>query len=1045
MQKNFIVYKSSAGSGKTFTLVKEYLKIALNDSSIKPHLYKKILAITFTNKAAAEMKYRILDALKNISENNTKGIELAGILSKELNIPAHELNQRASILLSEILHNYSDFAISTIDSFTHKIVKTFAYDLKLPVNFNIETNTADFYQKVISGLIAKVGQNPELTDLLVKYVTSNAEDNNGWDPESKLTEFSSLMQKEDAELNLDKLKKLNTQELKAFQKEINEFIQAFKAVLKEAGIKAVRIIEENHLTDNNFTYSKTGPQRIFYKWKNVTNEKHSDLISKRTLEAIAKNKWANNANTKEENLKIEAIAPILSEIASDTFNYINENGKYYNLYSLIEKNIYSIILVNELKLISEEFKAEEQIVFISEFNSKISNIVSEEPAPFIYERLGDRYQHYLLDEFQDTSTLQWMNLLPLIDNSLGMGKFNLIVGDGKQSIYRWRNANVQQFNILPDIQNPQNNSVIEERKESLERNYGLEILNTNYRSLKEVVNFNNSFFDFLPNIILSEQFSSIYHNQAQEIKKNQGGYVSLQYGKIEKEALDELTYSNITQYITNALSHGFEYRDICIIVRNNNSGNKIANYLIEQSIPVISSDSLLLKNNPEINCIVNFLKHLNNPSDLISAASVLNYCFINNDAYQRIYDALFQSKSLIHALNKFGLTVSNEAFYQKNVFDVCVYIISLLKLETKNPQYLRFFLDEVNDYLVNKTGSINDFIIWWEKRKNQASLIIPEGVNAVKIMTIHKSKGLEFPIVILPFFNWETYTSTNAWVDLEKFKTQLPIGVLNITKSISDAGLEDVYELEKNEQYLDNLNLIYVAFTRAVERLHIVCYKSKTYRKETISDWIENYIENCTNTTKEGFLEFGKLERKSSESHTVALKSFDISELKINNNSDLIKIKGSHKLKTSEESGIAIEYGIKMHYILSEIGSVNDINPVLNKMIDTGIITSGEKESLINKIESFVNHPLISKYYLGNYKYKNESELITETGELLRPDKVIYSQDEVVIIDYKTGQPDLRKHSAQMKKYSDALLKMGASKIKSILVYLDENKIELVN
>lgn len=991
------------------------------------------------------MKYRILDALKNISENNAKGVELINILSKEINLPAHELNNRSSALLSEILHNYSDFAISTIDSFTHKIVKTFAYDLKLPVNFNIETNTGDFYQKVISGLIAKVGENPELTELLVKYATSNAEDNNGWDPESKLAEFSNLMQKEDAEINLDKLKKLNQQELQAFQEEINEFIKSFKAIVKEAGAKAVRLIEENNLTDNNFWYTKAGPHRVFYKWKSISNEKYSDLLSKRVLEAITKDKWQNSTNTAEENQRIVTIVPKLNKIATETLDYITENGKHYNLFSLIEKNIYSIILVNELKLISEEFKTEEQIVFISEFNSKISNIVSEEPAPFIYERLGERYQHYLLDEFQDTSTLQWMNLLPLIDNSLGMGKFNLIVGDGKQSIYRWRNANVQQFNILPDLQNPQNNSVIEERKDSLQRNFALEILKTNYRSLKEVVNFNNSFFNYLPDKILSAQFASIYDKQAQEIKKSKGGYVTLQYGKVEKEILDERTFSNLTRHITNAIDSGFEYKDICVIVRNNSSGNKIANHLIEQKIPVISSDSLLLKNNSEINCIVNFLKHLNNPSDLISAASVLNYCFINTESSQRIYDVLNQTKSLILALNKLGLTVSAELFYQKNVFDICVHIISLLKLESKNPQYIRFFLDEVNDYLVNKTGSVNDFIIWWGKRQDQASLIIPEGVNAVKIMTIHKSKGLEFPVVILPFFNWETYKSTNAWVELEKFKTQLPIGVINISKGISDAGLEEVYELEKNEQFLDNLNLIYVAFTRAVERLHVISYKSKAYRKETISDWIENYIINNINNPSEELIELGKPELKQSQSHSESLKSFDISELNINNNPDLIKIKGTHKLKTSEESGMAIENGIKMHYILSEIGSSADIDHVLNKMTDTGIISSSEKENLITKINSFVYHPLISKYYSGNYKFKNEAELITDTGELLRPDKVIYDDDEVVIIDYKTGQPDLRKHSLQMKKYSDALLNMGASKTKSILVYLDENKVEIIN
>lgn len=988
------------------------------------------------------MKFRIMDALKKIAANNVSAAVLIEVLSRELKISPLELSSRATLLLSEILHNYSDFAISTIDSFTHKIVKTFAYDLKLPVNFNIETNTGDFYQKVISGLLSKIGEDTALTNLLVQYASNNASENTSWDPESKLIEFINLLQKENADAYLQKLKILSTDELKAFQKKLYAHTSSFKKNIKEAGKKGVELIKKNKLNDKHFHYTKSGPHRIFFKWAKISNEKTGDLISSRITEAIANNKWGNNSNSADETQRVQSIAPALTTLANQTIEYISKNGDTYNLYSLIEKNIYSIILVNELQQISEEFRAEEQIVFISEFNSKIATIVSEEPAPFIYERLGERYQHYLLDEFQDTSTLQWMNLLPLIDNSLSQGKFNLIVGDGKQSIYRWRNANVQQFNSLPDLNNEQNNPVIEERKENLIRNFEAKILDTNYRSLKQIIEFNNLVFDFLPKKILSENYRSIYDFQTQKIKKDKGGYVSIYYGDIEKDLLEEHNFNTTKQHIQNAIISGFDYKDICVIVRSNHQGNAIANFLIDNAIPVISSDSLLLKNNSEVNCIIAFLNYLNNPLDFVSAASVINYCIKDSLALAKALSSLNKSKNLFSVLNTNNYTIQFDDFSQKNVFDVCVHIITSLNLQKHNPQYIRFFLDEVNDYLVNKTGSVNDFLIWWDKRQDQASLIIPEGVNSVKIMTIHKSKGLEFPIVILPFFNWDVYKPSNAWVNLEKFNIELPVGVFNISKGISEAGLDDVYETEKNEQNLDNLNLIYVAFTRAVERLHIISNKSKTQKKETISLWINSFIESIKQNNNTGFIEFGSPADKLLPEHKEQPDSFDISNVNFNTNAGLVKIKGSHKLKVTDESEKALANGIKMHYILSEINSANEISIVLEKMSSNGIISDSEKETLCKKINSILKNNTIRNYYSGNYKTKNEAEIITETGEILRPDKVIFDNETVIIIDYKTGLPDVKKHSKQMQKYSDALQDMGVKNIKKILIYLDESLIE---
>ena len=304
------------------------------------------------------------------------------------------------------------------------------------------------------------------------------------------------------------------------------------------------------------------------------------------------------------------------------------------------------------------------------------------------------------------------------------------------------------------------------------------------------------------------------------------------------------------------------------------------------------------------------------------------------------------------------------SFNQKNVFDICVEIVTKLGLEKKSPQYIRFFLDEVNDYLVNKTGSVNDFLYWWDKRKSKASLIIPDGVNAVRVMTVHKSKGLEFPVVIIPFTNWEVYKANPAWVDLSETESPLPVGLFKLTKGIADAGLSYVYELEKNEQHLDNLNVLYVAFTRAIERLHIIAFKSKTQNKETVADWLNIYLTNNASNSDEVY-ELGKLENKLLLGRKEQASAFDISSLHFNTNSGLIKIKGSHKLKLQDDAETAREKGIKMHYILSEINLASDTSPVLENMLKHGIISAAEKPELELKIKQILENKLIQNYFTG--------------------------------------------------------------------------------
>ncbi|MEI8136435.1 MAG: UvrD-helicase domain-containing protein, partial [Bacteroidota bacterium] len=336
--QNFVVYKSSAGSGKTFALVKEYLSLSLSDAKKLNSNYKRILAVTFTNKAAAEMKQRILSALNQIA-NNTEMPFFGEMLCKELSIPSNELKQRATIVLGQVLHHYSDFSIGTIDSFTHKIVKTFAHDLKLPVNFNLEMDVEGFYDKVIAALFNQIGEDEYVSKLLKEFVLNKAEENSSWDPEKTIKEFAKLLQKENSDTYLNQLKYLDSKELEEIRKELFSYLNYYNAFVKSESQKALNLISKSNLTPNDFTYKGSGPLNFLVKC-NEQKVVLDDVNGTRINDAIEKNQWASKGNNK---IKVEEISPQLTAIASNLIEFIKENYTYFSLCKLLSTQIYPLL------------------------------------------------------------------------------------------------------------------------------------------------------------------------------------------------------------------------------------------------------------------------------------------------------------------------------------------------------------------------------------------------------------------------------------------------------------------------------------------------------------------------------------------------------------------------------------------------------------------------------------------------------------------------------------------------------------------------------
>jgi ATP-dependent exoDNAse (exonuclease V) beta subunit len=1039
VEKNFVVYKSSAGSGKTFTLVKEYLKLALADPKKLQYNFKRILALTFTNKAATEMRMRIVKALTAICEG--KVTPLDEMLCRDLGIEQAELKDRAGILINHMLHHYSDFAVSTIDSFSHKIVKTFAHDLGLSVNFNLEMDAGDFYNKVIANLINEIGNDKAITDLLKEFVLNNLDEEQGWDPEKSMQEFARLLQKESSVQHVKGLALLDEEARTKLKDKLQEEIKIYRNTIKQKGQAALELIEKQGLSDDDFSYKKNGPQSFFRKCAAF----EIDDSNSRVIEAIEKNKWYGKEIDAGTKVKLDGIIPEINKLGKELLDFIKENKTKYTLYDLINKRIYPILLLNKIQSITNELKDEEQLVFIEEFNTRIFDLIKNEPVSFIYERLGDRYKNFLLDEFQDTSTLQWQNILPLVENSLAEGNFNLLVGDGKQSIYRWRNANVKQFALLPALEGTDDSLMLAQQEEALKRNYKEEQLNVNYRSRSSIIEFNNSFFEYLSKTYLTEPLSRIYEGQKQEIKNEAIGYVTITNNPQPSEQLEEFVLETTLQCVNRSLQNGYLFKHLCILTDSNKKGSAIANFLSKKGIPVVSSDSLLLNNCAEINALAAFYRYIQNRKDNVNASAVLNYLLaigkIDLHQFHKSVSSLGQS-DLYKILDGLGLSISETELQTKNLLDISIYLIERLGMNEISSAgiYLRFFLDEVSKFMSTQNSNVSEFNAWWEKRSKESSLIISEDLDAVKIMTIHKSKGLEFPIVIIPFCNWDIAKESEQWVTIDD--KDLPIGsaYLKLNKNSATAGFSQEVELEDQEKTLDNINKLYVAFTRAVDELHIISSMGQRSTRKTVDHWLRPYLDPTSLLKKkEHHYEYGSPTQPSAKTKR-AEEVIELNSLNIKSELHSVKIKGSF-LSGSELAEGAKQKGIVMHYVLSKIKHVGDIENALQQAVLGGLISIAEQTGYKATILQLLQQKELRDYYDPSKKIYTEKEILMDTGEILRPDRIVISGNEACIIDYKTGKENTAKYEQQMKDYEWALEKMGFQKIKKLLVYIENFKV----
>ncbi|MDC3154374.1 UvrD-helicase domain-containing protein, partial [Bacteroidota bacterium] len=713
---------------------------------------------------------------------------------------------------------------------------------------------------------------------------------------------------------------------------------------------------------------------------------------------------------------------------------------YYNEYKhcikklntdiILNENIFLMKFINDILSYVERYCEKSNVQHISNFNKLINKIIVNQPSAFIYEKTGRRYKNFLIDEFQDTSILQWQNLLPLIVDSIDYNK-SLIVGDAKQSIYRWRSSEVNQFIDLPKLADMELISTSHEWENKLKSQYEMIFLENNFRSKKNIIKFNNDFFEKIKQNCGFEIVENIYQNLHQKDSfAEAGGYVNIEL--LDNDDFDNAICNKISSEIFDLVSKNLSsYKDIAILCNSNKDIQRIANHLVSKNIPIISDEGLLLARCKQVKFIINFIKNIQ-LSESFTRFLVLNYLF--GDELNK-HDLKALSISAERFEKRIISTYPNydkKQFLRYSIYEIVEKIV--LNFNLKNDAYVHHFKNFALNYQNKYSSNLESFIKFWEENNHKEKIQSPSDINAVNLLTIHKSKGLSFKNVIIPF-NWDRnlnrkFIYANDFI----YKSEILSLILNYSSILKDSLFSEIYEKEREMNFMDNINKLYVAMTRAVDRLYI-------YSKNPSKSQLENKFEHLQKGYLNSFLcvqEFKYPFVFGGKDFTSTGKKTSNLSIKISTNNKFKNWKDLLKFKFTENDKKIIykkDWGTVFHLALSRISSIDLISKVINDLLVQGLCNKPESIKLEKQINEFLSHDEIRSYFFNAFEVINEKEILLRDGRSFIPDKVIIKDNEVLIIDFKTGV-EKDDHLKKIQEYSDIYSLLGYRNIKTKLIYV---------
>jgi len=1045
---------ASAGAGKTHTLTETYIKMleeSYNSGNARP--FRNILAVTFTNKATDEMKERILE---------------------KLFIKAADGDHESETFLKDILHDYSGFNVSTIDRFFQVVMKTFARELGQYGSYNVELDTKEVIAQAVDRMMDTLGEekNKPLLDWLVDYSLSVINEGGSWDVRRELCNFSELLFKEDFLLQRGKVESLyqsgtestetsttDSKKVNSFLKMLNSFIKKFEEDAKRV---AEEIISDYDRVNDTLPVLKIPPRNGFVKITQGTYLNNAgELYCEKYNDAYL---WCKSPKPGKETTMVEQYkadyARELKNKADTLKKHFSDNYTAYNTAIIIRKNIYLLGLTADIFREINAYLKENNLILLSRTADILNRIIDESDTPFIYERIGNRIDHILLDEFQDTSKLQWKNFEPLIDNNISQDNGNLIVGDVKQSIYRFRGSDSSLLINLPESKN------VEPR-----------VIEENWRSAETIVKFNSDFFEAITkDDPYAKEIYSDCRQKMPDIRINKSninrynaGAVKVRLFEVDKEdkkaweqnALDALAgkADDINDFgeIGRMQEDGYKLKDITILVRTNNEGKMVVDKLISKGINVVTEDVLMLGYSRAVLKIVTLLKHIDNPEDQINRLMLRNLFTENENGEMNIPE--------MPDLTTLSLYESCEEII-RTIFD---------QVPDYEIEFVQAFLDEVNAFMTRKGSDVPAFLEWWEETGQNVKISSSSDQDAVCVMTIHKAKGLGFKAVIIPFFKEKTTVKTGLFAPylwcIPKEKKLKEIGLVPVrytTKGYTD--FDEEFEKEKKETHIDTLNIAYVAMTRAY--FEMVIYSPDLSEEENMAYKLSSFVRKQAESGKMKECSDGYFELRANNGNWRYYKALEFASEQERGRQEKIEVieKGitPHKVKSFRSIPIGdrleqsfrsrdfFEFekdplesprikGLVLHDILSEINTLDDLEAAIDRAVIQGDLKKSECEDAKNFLAKRIESIAKRHWFDGSYEVLNEQEILIKNGETQRPDRILIGKDHTIVIDYKFGKHDDSKYHKQVRDYMKNLEQIGLPGITGYIWYFKDNDVVQVN
>ncbi len=1076
------VYRASAGSGKTYQLTGEYLKLLFTGNNS----FRRILAVTFTNKATDEMKKRIVQELDVLARREKSGY--LSMLMHEFELTEEAVYQKAHRILLGILHDYSSFNISTIDRFFQQTMRAFAREIGLQGGYNVELDTGRILTEAVDKMIFSLEDpaNKEILSWLLRFSEEKIESGKSWNFKKEIIDLGGELFKEKyKQLSgsiRDKLR--DKSELRNYIQQLSRLVAIYEAKAVELGKEGIAQMEKNGFTAEDFSGGSRSPLKLFHllakgeiKQPTATFQKLADDIDQ----------WKAGGKSKQYSDAIKsAYNNGLNDCVKRVLVHFDDYARY-NSALIIRKNIYTLGILNDIDNKIKELAAENNLMLLTDTTQLLNRIIDGTDAPFIYEKIGVKIEHYMIDEFQDTSGMQWQNFSPLIHESLAQCDTdsqklsNLIVGDVKQSIYRWRSSD---WKLLDEQLGREFNGQLND-----------EVLGINWRSCPAIVNFNNAFFTIAARVLqlkfnddIPEDLSNdprIVHYQTKiceaykdvyqyipESKKHQNGHVQFQFiDTVEFKDWKDEALERLPDVIMRWQDKGYALRDMAILVRTKDEGCRVADRLLrykqeiqggEYRFDVISDEALYVRNAPVVKLIIALLKHLRKPDDTTlkrlalmeysiwmhpenAAGDFFKHSEVESDFPGEISDEIFQ-------IAKFPL------------YEMCERLVSLFTRSDKDSDnvFLQAFQDMALDFSTRKSADLIAFLEWWDESGVNKTISTPESQDAIRIMTIHKSKGLGFKAVLIPFCDWNIDQKSGSilWCEPQSVPfNEIPLLPIPYSSALANSIFAFEYFEEKLHSYIDNLNVAYVAFTRAKEELIAYAPKGEKESLAGIGGLLHFSINHAAEyvSDPDAEKEFISLRNNYVEEQLayddgidwipVVQNEINPGEVKmtcyksVNPDGRLqLRLRNRDFFVGSEER----RYGNLMHDILSHIRTVEDVDQAVQLLIYSGEITLEKGVGISNHLNSLLQKPEIASWFSPDVRIMNEVQILQPDGVFFRPDRVVFSGDKVVVIDFKFGQHKQKKYQRQVEQYMSLIRQMGYEQIEGYLWYVELDEMEAV-